>query len=139
MDTPDAWLNEWRSLGQAQWQRWAGGPGVAGSPSAPVAGLHDAAAAFTSFAEEFGRLARAAAGAAGPAESARLRGELETLAQNFFARAVPAWPAWAGQGAEWTAALQAWSTALAAVALGGSYHLWASFGHRLRSRERGHP
>lgn len=29
--------------------------------------------------------------------------------------------------------------ALAAVILGGSYHLWASIGHRLRVRERGGP
>jgi hypothetical protein len=28
---------------------------------------------------------------------------------------------------------------LAAVALGGSYHLWASIGHRLRVREHGRP
>jgi len=115
MDTPGAWLSEWRSLGQAQWQRWAGGFGVPGGPSAPLAGLHDAAAAFTSFTEEFSRLARVAAHA-DPAEAARRRGELETLAQNFLARAVPAWPAWAGQGAEWAAALQAWSMALAEVA-----------------------
>ncbi len=115
METQDAWLNEWRSLGQAEWQRWAGRMGVADGRSAPLGGLHDAAAAFTSFAEEFQRLARMAPGA-DAAASARLRGELETLAQNFFARAVPAWPAWAGQGPEWAAALQQWSMALAEVA-----------------------
>lgn len=114
MEATEAWLSEWRSLGQAEWQRWLGA-GLPGAGATPPAGLHAAAAAFTSFAEEFGRLARAAAGA-DPAEAERLQGEFEALAQNFFARAVPAWPAWAGQGAEWAAALQAWSMALAEVA-----------------------
>jgi hypothetical protein len=114
MDNPDAWLNEWRSLGQAEWQRWLGA-GLAGAGSAPPAALQVAAAAFTTFADEFGRLARSAAGA-GPAQAERLRGELETLAQDFFARVLPPWPSWPGQGAEWAAALGAWSSVLAEIA-----------------------
>jgi Poly(R)-hydroxyalkanoic acid synthase subunit (PHA_synth_III_E) len=114
METADAWLKEWRSLGQAEWRRWLGA-GLAGAGPAQPAGMHEAVAAFTSFAEEFGRLARSTA-AADPAVAERLTGELEALARNFFARAVPAWPAWAGQGAEWTAALQTWSMVLAEVA-----------------------
>ncbi len=114
IDAADAWLTAWRSLGQAEWQRWLGG-GLADSAPGRPAALHDAAAAFTRFAEAFGRLARASLGA-DPTESERLKGELEALAQDFFARAVPAWPAWAGQGAEWAAALQAWSMVLAEIA-----------------------
>jgi Poly(R)-hydroxyalkanoic acid synthase subunit (PHA_synth_III_E) len=112
MESPDAWLHEWRTLGTAEWPRGfgAGVPGAASHAS----GLHDAAAAFTSFAEEFGRLVRAAA--ADPAAAERLHGELEALAQNFYARAVPAWPSWPGQGAEWAAALQTWSLVLAEIA-----------------------
>jgi hypothetical protein len=131
MDTPDSWLNDWRGLGPAEWQRWAGSLGLPGRSTAPMAGLHDAAAAFTRFAEEFASLARAAA-AAPPAEAALRRAELEKLAQNFFARAVPSWPAWAGQGAEWTGALQAWSLALAEVARATA----ASFAARLAAPDR---
>ncbi len=114
MESPDAWLNEWRSLGPAEWRRWlsASLPGAAGGQPQ---GLHDAAAAFTRFAQEYGRLAHGA-GAGDPAAAERVRGELEALAQGFFARAVPAWPSWPGQGAEWTAALAAWSMVLAEVA-----------------------
>jgi hypothetical protein len=114
METADAWSNEWRNLGQAEWQRWLGAVLSSAGPAQPV-GLPEAVAAFTSFAEEFGRLARSAADA-DPAVAQRLTGELEALARNFFARAVPAWPSWAGQGAEWAAALQAWSMVLADVA-----------------------
>jgi hypothetical protein len=114
MDTPDGWLNEWRSLGEADWRRWLGASGLSGADARPAA-LHEAGAAFTSFAEEFMRLARSAAGA-DPAAGERLKGELEALAQNLFARAVPAWPSFPGQGAEWLAALQAWSMVLAEIA-----------------------
>jgi len=112
METPEAWLNAWRSLGQGPWPR---GPEPGAPGPARVPGLADAAAAFTSFAEEFGRIARSATGA-GPADAERLRGELEALAQNFFARAVPAWPTGSLPGAEWPAALQAFAMALADVA-----------------------
>jgi len=113
METADAWLSEWRSLGQAEWQRWLGA--LPGAGAAHPAGLHDAAAAFASFAEEFGRLAQSAAGA-DPAKTQRLSGELEALARDFFARAVPPWPAGTGLGGEWAAALQSWSMVLAEVA-----------------------
>ncbi len=113
MDSPDAWLKEWRGLGQGEWQRWLGAGPVL--DAARPAGLDAAAGAFTHFAEEFARLARAA-GTADAAEAGRLRDELAALAQDFFARAVPAWPSWPGQGAEWQAALQAFSMALAEIA-----------------------
>ena len=116
MESLDRWLNEWRGLGPGDWQRWLGaGPGLGAGISSPSA-LQEAGAAFTRFAEEFARLARAAGTAADPAEAARLRGEFEALAQKFFASAVPAWPAWPGQGAEWASALQRWSLVLAEIA-----------------------
>ncbi len=114
MTDSDTWLEQWRSLGEGEWRRWlgAGLPGAAPHGSA----LHDAGAAFNRFAEEFARLARAGGGGADPAEAARRREELEALAVNFISRAVPAWPSWPGQGAEWVAALQAWSMVLAEIA-----------------------
>jgi hypothetical protein len=114
MDGAERWLKEWRSLGEADWQRWLGA-GLPGT-QAPPAAVAEAGAAFASFAEEFVRLARAAAAAADPAEAGRVRAELERLAQDFFARAVPGWPSWPGQGAEWAAALRAWSLELAEIA-----------------------
>lgn len=79
-------------------------------PAAEFGGLAGANEAFTRFAEEFSRLA---SGARAPGAEATLNAELESLAQRFFARAVPAWPASAGEGHEWAAALQAFSMQLA--------------------------
>jgi len=79
-------------------------------PVAEFGGLAGANEAFTRFAEEFSRLA---SGARTPGAQATLNAELESLAQRFFARAVPAWPASAGEGHEWAAALQAFSMQLA--------------------------
>jgi hypothetical protein len=109
----DSWLEQWRALGDGEWRRWLG----AGFPAAGAAGpaLYDAGAAFTRFAEEFARLARVGGGA-DAAEPARRHEELEALALNFMSRALPPWPAWPGQGAEWTAALQGWSMVLAEIA-----------------------
>ena len=129
MDSPDAWLDEWRRLWPTEWQRLLGAR-LPGAASATAPGFNDAAAAFASFAEQFGRLAPDAAGG-GPAATERLRGEFEALAQSFFARAVPAWPSWPGQGAEWAAALQAWSLVLAEIARATA----AAFAARLAAPE----
>jgi hypothetical protein len=113
MTDAENWLDQWRSLGEGEWRRWLGAGQAGATPHG--AALHDAGVAFTRFAEEFARLAGQGPGA-DPAEVARRGEELEALAQNFMSRAMPAWPSWPGQGAEWAAALQAWSMVLADIA-----------------------
>ena len=101
-----------QALPGAELRRWLEAFSQA-PPLAEFGALAGANDAFTRFAEEFSRLA---SGARAPGAQATLAAELEALAQRFFARVTPPWPAAAGQGHEWAAALQAWSMQLAELA-----------------------
>lgn len=109
----DAWIDAWR--------RFAAGD-VGGPAAASAGGGGEAIAdAFRRFADTFIALARP--GARPPAT------DLESLARDFFQRALPAWPGAAGEGPEWTQALAAWSALLGDVARATA----AAFAARLAS------
>jgi hypothetical protein len=111
METTDRWLDDWRRLGESDLLRWLGLGALGGAPQ----GLEGAAAAYARFADDL-RALGARLRDADPGEVVRLQAELEALAQEFFARAVPAWPAAPGQGPDWASALQAMALALAGIA-----------------------
>ncbi|MBS0375633.1 MAG: hypothetical protein JSR73_13730 [Proteobacteria bacterium] len=96
----DAWMDAWR--------RFAAGAGAGPSAAPAGAGGEAIAEAFQRFAATFAALARPGAGLP--------TAELESLARDFFQRALPAWPPGAGEGPEWTQALAAWTSLLAEVA-----------------------
>lgn len=107
----DAWMDAWRRLAAAG--------GLGPSPTATAAGGEAVAEAFQRFAATFIHLAKPGSGS--PAI------DLESLAQDFFQRALPAWPGAAGEGPEWTQALAAWSALLGEFARAAA----AAFGARL--------